>query len=125
MMTTIILKKNKSYNNYHIDYKYEWINISINISKQCNFTCSYCFNQNKKGKALSFDTIKEYITKIINDTPYAVKYHMDLSESGEPLLELSTIIKLSDFCMEISNKIRKEVLIMFVSNGYLLTNKVS
>lgn len=125
MMTTIIFKKNKSYNNYHIDYKYEWINISINISKQCNFTCSYCFNQNKNGKPLSFDTIKEYITKIINDTPYAVKYHIDLSGSGDPLLELSTIIKLSDFCMGISNKIKKEVLIMFVSNGYLLTNKVS
>lgn len=50
---------------------------------------------------------------------------MDLSWSDEALLELSTIIKLSDFCMEISNKIKKEVLIMFVSNGYLLTNKVS
>ena len=107
------------------DYFYECVNISINITKNCNFACKYCFNKNKSNLKISIDVIKNFIEKVISDTPKAIKYQIDLSGSGEPLLELEKIIEIAKFCSKKQDEIRKEILVMFVSNGYLLTSSVA
>ena len=106
-------------------YKYNTINISLNITKQCNLACRYCFNQNKEYKSINLEDSIKFINKIINDFPDANKYLIDLSGSGEPLLEIEKIKKISQYCISKSNEIRKEILPMFVSNGVLLNNDMA
>ena len=107
------------------NYNYDTINISINITKQCNLNCKYCFNKNKENKRVSVQDSIRFIEKIIKDFPNAKKYHVDLSGSGEPLLELDTILKIATYCKDKSNEIRKEILPMFVCNGTLLTKEIA
>ena len=61
------------------NYNYDTINISINITKQCNLNCKYCFNKNKENKRVSVQDSIRFIEKIIKDFPNAKKYHVDLS----------------------------------------------
>ena len=106
-------------------YSYSTINILINITEQCNLSCKYCFNKNKSNKTVKYEDIIRFIDKIVSDFPNAKKYQVDLSGSGEPLLELKTILKVSDYCRNKSNEIRKEVLPMFVSNGTLMNKEIA
>ena len=48
------------------NYNYDTINISINITKQCNLNCKYCFNKNKENKRVSVQDSIRFIEKIIN-----------------------------------------------------------
>lgn len=118
--------ENKSNNSVMDDnYFYETVNISLNVTSTCNLMCKYCFNKAKKNKKLSYQNSITFINKIISLTPNAHKYVVDMSGSGEPLLELPTLIKIADYCYNKSNEIKKHIMPQFVCNGTLLTNDIA
>ena len=112
-------------NDFKVDMKPKTITMSINIVNECNLNCKYCFNTNKTKKQLTFEQCTEFIDIIISKNIDANRFIVDLSGSGEPLLALDLILKISEFCRQKSNEIKKEVLVMFATNGTLLTPNVA
>ena len=97
----------------------------INLSNACNLACDYCFNGKKDGKSISIDKVKAFLDTCFKTFTNKEKYFVDVSGKGEPLLFLSKILEIKDYCVEISNRIRKEVLVSFVCNGTLLSKEVA
>lgn len=108
---------NGFFDNYSIDN----LTLCINVTNACNLNCKYCFNKEKTGKLLEFETAKKMIGDFVRKFPLCEKYYIDLSGKGEPLLNLKTIYKIKEFCNELSNELKREFLVSFVSNGLLLT----
>jgi len=106
-------------------FKPKFINICLCICNNCNLNCDYCFNEKKNQKIMTSDQADKIIDEMINRFPDCDKYYVDLSGNGEPLLNLKCILEINSFCKERSNLIRKEILVSFVSNGVLLTNKMA
>ncbi len=97
----------------------------INLSNNCNLNCKYCFNNEKNKKSF---TTKEMINKLdnlIETFNDGEKYIIDLSGKGEPILNLKQILDLSKWRVNKQNEIKKEIIIMFVSNGTLLTKEIT
>ena len=107
------------------NYNPSFATFCINISNACNLKCDYCFNQNKNGTSLKFEDIKDYLDLCFESFPNKDKYFIDLSGKGEPLLFLSLIFKIKEYCDIISNKLQREVLVSFVTNGVLLTKNLA
>ena len=107
------------------NYNPSFATFCINISNACNLKCDYCFNQNKNGTSLKFEDIKDYLDLCFESFPNKDKYFIDLSGKGEPLLFLSLIFKIKEYCDTISNKLQREVLVSFVTNGVLLTKNLA
>lgn len=125
---TIIKLQNKSFfdeNPLKINSHAKTITMSLNVINQCNLNCKYCFNKDKNLKRLSFEQCVEFIDKIIDKHNNANRFIVDLSGSGEPLLALDLIVRISKYCQSKSNEIKKEVLVMFATNGILLTKEVA
>ena len=62
---------------------------------------------------------------MITSYPDADRYIVDLSGTGEPLLNKELIFTISDYCITKSNEIIKEILPMLVCNGTLLTKNTA
>ncbi len=97
----------------------------LEISDVCNLTCDYCFNSHKSGKTLTLEKAISQLDYLFGKFPNGEKYFVDLSGKGEPLLNLKTIIGLADYCKGKSDELNVEVLLMFVSNGTLLTSEIA
>ena len=97
----------------------------VNLSNACNLNCDYCFNDKKNGTSIDLDKIKKYLDTCFNYFPNKDKYFVDVSGKGEPLLFLDKILKIKEYCINISNRIGKEVLVSFVSNGTLLSTEIA
>lgn len=110
--------------NYLYEFKPTSFNLCINISNNCNLMCDYCFNKEKHSDYFDIDKIKETIMFFIDKYNNCEKYFVDLSGKGEPLLFLQRIFEINDFCKQLSNKINKEILVSFVTNGVLLTRNI-
>lgn len=106
-------------------YKMPRATFCLNISNACNLNCDYCFNKNKTNKSLTIEEVKEFLDNAFNLFPDKEKYFVDLSGKGEPLTNLKLILKINKYCIELSNKIRKQVLVSFVCNGTLLSPNVA
>jgi len=101
------------------------VTLCVNVSSMCNLSCDYCFNDQKTSTSLSLDSIKGFLADAFLYFSECEKFFVDLSGKGEPLLFLETILKINRYCIEFSNKIRKEILVSFVSNGVLLLKAIS
>lgn len=107
----------KTFNSKHLT-------LCINISNSCNLKCKFCFNNKKNDKLLDYVYIEKRILEFVNLFNQCEKYYIDLSGKGEPLLNLSTILKIADFCNALSKKIEKDLIVSFVTNGTLLNKKI-
>ncbi|XMB71869.1 4Fe-4S cluster-binding domain-containing protein [Mycoplasmatota bacterium WC30] len=101
---------------------FKTIYISLHASSKCNMKCKYCFMQSRPDVNITIDEAKDFIDFIISEFPNAEKFIVDPTGSGEPLLRMDFILKLSKYCHSKSNEVCKEVLPMLVTNGTLLSN---
>lgn len=97
----------------------------INVSDACNLRCDYCFNKNKTGSIMDSDVAINYLEQMYQRFPDGEKYFIDMSGKGEPLLALTTILDIANWCKNKQDEIKKEVLPQFVCNGTLLTNDIA
>jgi len=102
---------------------YSTVTICLQVSNACNFACDYCFNHTKSSIFMAFDDAKKVLDRMFIKFKNAEKFFVDVSGSGEPLLCFSLILDINNYCKKMSNKLRKEVLVMFVTNGLLLTDE--
>lgn len=95
---------------------------------RCNLKCEYCFAE-KMGKEsdMSFATAKKAIDYFLfKFAPgNAVRYIIDLTGSGEPLLRLDWILKVNEYVLSLKKKHKINIFCQLACNGMLLTPKVS
>lgn len=97
--------------------------VSISFSSTCNLACKYCFRDIHNVDTLSLEEVKKYINYSVIENGNASKYVIDLSGTGEPLLHFDMLVLIGQYCIELSNLIRKEIIPSFVTNGILLTKE--
>lgn len=104
---------------------YSKVTLSLNISCECNFRCKYCFSDHQGG--LEYTKIEEILSLIdrfvfLHQNKNSI--FIDLSGSGEPLLYFDKIKRIADFVILESQKYNTNVILQFVTNGYLLTQNI-
>lgn len=95
--------------------------IMLIITESCNLSCVYCYEKNKNGKMMSFETARKIL-----DNAYA---SMDGYESivivlhgGEPFLNFELIQKIDRYVVE--NYPDIPVLFQTITNGTMIHGKV-
>ena len=107
--------------------KHSVYTLCLHPSRRCNLKCKYCFADESDylpRKEVSFDVVKDALHFLTESYgPEAVKYCVDISGSGEPLLRFDFIKQLSEYCRELNNQINKDIYITFPTNATLLTKE--
>ena len=104
---------------------YSKVTIAFNLSNKCNFRCKYCFEDHTKEKEfVDIPKIKKIIEEFVKTHSKKKKVFIDLSGSGEPLLKLKEILEINTYSRKLGEKYGLEVVVQFVTNGYLLSEKI-
>lgn len=94
------------------------LNLIILPTEQCNFRCTYCYEEFKRGK-MSYDVqnaLIRFIKKnMINYTSLNVGWF-----GGEPLVAFDVIENLSNEFMKVCKSLRRNYVSNITTNGYLL-----
>lgn len=108
--------------------KYSQYTLNLHPSRTCNLACKYCFGSLDylPESRPSFEMAKKAIDFLVYEyAPFSKKYIIDLSGSGEPLLQFEFIKKIEEYAEILRNETGKEILVMFVSNLTLLTEEMA
>lgn len=99
------------------------LNMSIAPTMACNMACEYCYEANKHGR-MSREVIGAIIGTVQRHSPEIRR--LDLGwYGGEPLLALDIIDLISTACLDICDRHAIRYGASLISNGYLLTPKVT
>lgn len=100
--------------------------LTILPTLDCNFGCSYCYQEHRKEGPMNDAVQKALIKFLENKLLKGIKHFSVVWFGGEPLLALPVIEKLSHQFKEICSK--KGIIFSsdsIITNGYLLTTKVA
>ena len=106
---------------------YGQFTLCLHPSRKCNLNCKYCFRESEYlgEQQLTFEVAKDAIDFLVDKyAPCASKYVVDLSGSGEPLLQIDLIKQIVEYCKKKRNKICKNIEVMFCTNLTLLTPEI-
>lgn len=106
---------------------YGQFTLCLHPSRKCNLNCKYCFRESEYlgNEQLTFEVAKDAIDFLVDKyAPCASKYVVDLSGSGEPLLQIDLIKQIVDYCKKKRNEICKNIEVMFCTNLTLLTPEI-
>lgn len=107
---------------YYSDYY-----LKLVLSKKCNLRCSYCFARKSSEFDMTFETAKKailfFVESFVPDKNRRIV--VDLSGSGEPLLNLDLILKINRFVLSLKEKLKINIFCQFATNGMLLKPKIS
>lgn len=104
-------------------YGNEGIGLGIVLTLNCNFACSYCF-QERINERINYE-IQQGIVKYVSRM---MRYKRKLVVEwfgGEPLLEISVIKRLSEEFLRICEKEEAHYQAGITTNGYLLSEQVA
>lgn len=82
--------------------------ITFQVTEDCNFRCTYCYQHEKKRNSMTFDVGKRFIDMILADDERSNKYMSSKNSrgcilefiGGEPFLEIELIDQLTDYFIE-------------------------
>lgn len=100
----------------------------IHISRECNLDCKYCFAKKDylPNKRIDIEMAKKAVDFFLYDfAKNANQYIIDLSGSGEPLLQFRFIQELEEYVNNKRDELGKDIMIMFCTNGTLLDREMA
>lgn len=102
------------------------LTICLQASYTCNFSCEYCFSHNisRVGRPI-FQSYIPRLDRLLDCHRHKQRFYIDLSGDREPLMNLPFVIQCADYANKKQEILRKEILVTFVSNGSLLTDKIA
>lgn len=111
---------------YIFEKRYDRRHLALTIAPtmKCNFSCPYCFEQNKSSGEMTPDIQREVI-KFIEEQAKTLKSLAIVWFGGEPLLAIDTISNISAEILALSKKHDLEFTASIVTNGYLLTPDIA
>ena len=72
--------------------------ITLTLTRSCNLRCGYCFEANKSGQRMTFETAKRILDEALCDDRFG-EYEIDFF-GGEPFLEFDLIQKTIRYVAE-------------------------
>lgn len=107
---------------------YGQFTLCLHPSRNCNLNCKYCFRESEYlgNEQLTFEVAKYAIDFFVDEyAPKASKYIVELSGSGEPLLQIDLIKQIVNYCKIKCNEACKKIEVMFCTNFTLLTQEIA
>lgn len=102
------------------------IGLTIAPTMDCNFSCPYCFEGEKKLEYMDKGTERSILNHVEHFTSRTPDMNITASWfGGEPTLALETIYRLSGGIMEIAERNGASYSASIVTNGYLLDGKAA
>ena len=95
--------------------------IMLIITESCNLRCKYCYEKNKNGKSMSFETAKRIIDHAYLDMSGYESMVIEL-HGGEPFINFPLMKKIDDYVIENYNHI--PVLFRAITNGTLVHGEI-
>lgn len=89
------------------------------ITERCNLNCIYCYEHDKSGSSMDFQTAKEIIDREFADLSWN-NYEIQLL-GGEPLINFELIKQINDYIFNTCK--RKNIKIFIITNGTLLNEE--
>lgn len=99
-----------------------YLNLTIHITKECNFRCVYCSNE--FTEEVIMEEVQKNIIKFLKRNIYRYSGVCVSWFGGEPLLETEIINYLSAQIIEICKKAKKPYFADITTNGYMLEESV-
>lgn len=99
-------------------YQGDRVSLTIIPSQECNFACSYCFEEDRSGR-MSRETAKS-VVRFCKEWIYPRTHVSICWYGGEPLLALDTITWLSERMKSLVSEKNCTVNASIITNGYLL-----
>jgi len=101
------------------------LGVWMHITNQCNLRCKYCY-VNKTSEVMSKEVAETATKNIFRDAKRHGFKHITFKFSGgEALLELSTILFVTDLAKKLAKETGLEVEFVVLSNGVLITEEVA
>lgn len=103
-----------------------WMNLSVYLNLECNFSCVYCYEGDMKGRIqMSEETASDLVNFIKTNFPEGKKFiNLDFY-GGEPLLSRGLIKYISSELKPFAESRGAQYLFSLVTNGSLLTRKTA
>ncbi len=101
-------------------------NISIEITRKCNLSCSYCYlGSNKENVKIQKKTIINSIMFLLKDAVVEKKNPIIFFMGGEPLLDFSLIKWSVQKCRKLELSGYPRILFRITTNGTRITTKIA
>lgn len=95
--------------------------IMLIITESCNLRCVYCYEKNKNGKSMTFETAKEILDRAYADMEGYESMVIEL-HGGEPFINFPLIEKIDAYVMEHYAEV--PVLFRMITNGTLVHGRI-
>ncbi len=83
--------------------------ISLHALNNCNLACKYCFKKEREENEISLENAKKFIRDIALQFSHVDKIVVDPTGSGEPLLQLDKIVAIKQYCNELMDELKIEI----------------
>lgn len=110
-----------AYEKHRFDTKSMTLSIAPTMS--CNFGCDYCFQGDRKAKAVMKPAVQDALVDFVETSISNLGHLHTVWHGGEPMLRWRTIYKLADHFIDLCNANGVKYDAMMVTNGYLLTQE--
>jgi len=99
--------------------------MTIYLTEECNFACSYCYFNKNNRSTLDFRTISRWIDSFYNKVISNTKVCSITILGGEPLLKKDLLFKTIDYIRSVERKSSINTKILIFTNGSLLDRKTA
>ena len=122
--SSVLFVKNSDEESYRLLLQYSSLynsgtNIILMPTEQCNFRCTYCYENFEKPKMSreTVDNIKGYLLRNVSKfKALSIDWF-----GGEPLCAVNLVEEIMQYCKDTFKKVGTPVISTMTTNGYLLT----
>ena len=87
------------------------------VTYSCNLNCTYCYENNKADRYMTFETAREILTPLLKESAEPLQVML---MGGEPLMAFPVIRQLVEWVLENKNQWNRDCFFFGSTNGTLL-----